>query len=205
MTPGHCPFHLRWMTYTYDVAVTSSSLTGTMATDTTTAELVIDTTPPEPVLVIDRVTEDNILNSTEASSASFLVTGTVTGEFLENDTVTLTVDGTDYSGTVDASGTYSVEIPTSELAENTLITGVVETIDQAGNEGSGDASRDYQVDVVAPQVSGQIQGSGNEENVELAGTSDEPEGSTVAVTNGDGDVICSTTLDADRQLGMQCP
>ncbi|WP_415843291.1 Ig-like domain-containing protein, partial [Zobellia roscoffensis] len=53
----------------------------------------VDTTLPVPVLEIDDITADNILNAAEAG-ADVAVTGTVSGDFNDGDTVTLTVDGT---------------------------------------------------------------------------------------------------------------
>lgn len=180
---------------TYDVAVTSTSLTGDLS-DTTTDELVIDTTAPQPNLSIDAITADNVLNVEEANNTSYSVTGTVTGDFRENDMVTLTIGETEYSGPVDASGSYSIDVPTSELSANTLISGRVDTVDQGGTAGSGAATQPYVVDLVPPQVTGSVSSGGYGEDIGLAGSSDEPEGSTVTVSNADGDVICSTVLDA---------
>ncbi|MEP3374617.1 MAG: Ig-like domain-containing protein, partial [Maribacter dokdonensis] len=75
---------------------------GNSATQTT-RDIQHITTLPVPVLNIDDITADNILNATEAA-ADVTVTGTVSGDFNTGDTVTLTVDGTDYTGTVDAVG-----------------------------------------------------------------------------------------------------
>ncbi|HDZ04246.1 Ig-like domain-containing protein, partial [Maribacter sp.] len=59
-----------------------------------TRDIQHDAIAPIPVLEIDDITVDNILNATEAG-ADVAVTGTVSGDFNTGDTVTLTVDGTD--------------------------------------------------------------------------------------------------------------
>ncbi|WP_274635500.1 Ig-like domain-containing protein, partial [Tenacibaculum sp. L6] len=66
-------------------------------------------------LTINDITADNIVNASEAGS-TIPVTGTVGGDFNTGDTVTLTVNGNTYTGTVDASGNYSINVPGSELA-----------------------------------------------------------------------------------------
>ncbi|EOD53201.1 RTX protein, partial [Aeromonas molluscorum 848] len=47
------------------------------------------------------ITADDVINAAEAKQ-DIPVSGTVTGEFKEGDTVTLTVNNTDYSGKVSA-------------------------------------------------------------------------------------------------------
>ncbi|WP_209405906.1 Ig-like domain-containing protein, partial [Pseudozobellia sp. WGM2] len=109
------------------------------------------TTLPVPVLEIDDITADNILNAAEAG-ADVTVTGTVSGDFNAGDTVTLTVDGTDYTGTVDALGAYSIDVPGSKLAadaDNT-VNGSVTTTDAAGNSASATDTQVYSVDTTLP-------------------------------------------------------
>ncbi|WP_415843286.1 Ig-like domain-containing protein, partial [Zobellia roscoffensis] len=109
------------------------------------------TTLPAPVLEIDDITADNILNAAEAG-ADVAVTGTVSGDFNDGDTVTLTVDGTDYTGTVDAAGDYSIDVPGSKLAADadTTVDGSVTTTDTAGNSASATDTQLYSVDTTLP-------------------------------------------------------
>ncbi|WP_289042566.1 Ig-like domain-containing protein, partial [uncultured Zobellia sp.] len=93
---------------------------------------------------------DNVLNATEAGG-NVNVTGTVSGDFNSGDTVTLTVNGNDYTGTVDGAGAYSISIPGSELAADgdTTVDGSVTTTDTAGNVGTATDSQVYSVDTTA--------------------------------------------------------
>ncbi|QWX84635.1 Ig-like domain-containing protein [Cellulophaga sp. HaHaR_3_176] len=109
---------------------------------------------PVPVLDIDNITADNVLNAAEAG-ANVAVTGTVTGDFNTGDTVTLTVDGTDYTGNVDVLGAYSIDIPGSKLAADpdTTVDGSVTTTDGAGNQGTVTDTQVYTVDTLSPAIS----------------------------------------------------
>ncbi len=107
--------------------------TNTDGTDTNnTLSLSIDTVVPVPTIVVNDVTTDNILNTTEAA-ADVAVTGTVAGDFNDGDTVTISVDGSDFTGTVNSAGLFSINIPGSKLAADTTIDASVSTSDTAGN------------------------------------------------------------------------
>ncbi|MEP2278177.1 Ig-like domain-containing protein, partial [Maribacter sp.] len=129
-----------------------SDLAGNPATQVT-RDIQHITTAPVPVLAIDDITADNILNATEAT-ADVAVTGTVTGDFNDGDTVTLTVDGTNYTGTVDAAGDYSIDVPGSKLAadSDSTVDGSVTTTDTAGNSGTATDTQVYSVDTAAPTI-----------------------------------------------------
>ncbi|MEZ8132021.1 Ig-like domain-containing protein, partial [Enterovibrio norvegicus] len=104
-------------------------------------------------LTIDNVTSDNILNAAEASMP-VNVTGTVTGEFKEDDVVTLNVSGKDFIGKVDAEGNYSIPVPGIDLMTdgNSSITATIIATDPAGNTGTISANKDYNVDIVGPNT-----------------------------------------------------
>ncbi|MBE7632729.1 Ig-like domain-containing protein, partial [Tenacibaculum finnmarkense genomovar ulcerans] len=110
-----------------------------------------DATAPTIALTIDDITADNILNAAEAGT-TIAVTGTVGGDFNTGDTVTLTVDGTDYTGTVDKGGVYSIDVPGSALAADADLTvgGSVTTTDIAGNTVSATDTQVYSIDTVLP-------------------------------------------------------
>ncbi|PKA99303.1 VCBS repeat-containing protein [Flavobacteriaceae bacterium MAR_2009_75] len=136
---------------TVDGSVTTTDTAGNSATVTETKPYTVDTVNPVPVLEIDDITADNILNAAEAG-ADVAVTGTVSGDFNDGDTVTLTVDGTDYTGTVDGAGDFSIDVPGSKLAADadTTVDGSVTTTDAAGNEGTATDTQTYTVDTTAP-------------------------------------------------------
>ena len=97
---------------------------------------------------LDPITADNILNATEASGV-VAVTGSVGGDAANGDTVTLTVGGTNYTGTVDASGHFSVDVPGSMLDINNAVDASIAITDAAGNATSATASQSYSVDTNA--------------------------------------------------------
>ncbi|MEZ9616927.1 Ig-like domain-containing protein, partial [Vibrio sp. 10N.261.51.A1] len=118
--------------------------------------VIIDTEAAATITIDDDIAGDDIVNAAEAAG-DVTITGTVGGDAKPGDTVTLTVNGnsTDYTGTVKADGTYSINVPGSELvadADSTIVASVSGT-DEAGNpftattEASGD-NKDggYEVD-----------------------------------------------------------
>ncbi len=136
---------------TVDGSVTTTDAAGNAASATDAQTYTVDTTPPVPVLAIDDITADNILNAAEAG-ANVAVTGTVSGDFNTGDTVTLTVNGNTFTGTVDAAGDYSIDVPGSDLAADpdTTVDGSVTTTDAAGNTGSATDAQTYTVDTTPP-------------------------------------------------------
>lgn len=67
------------------------------------------------------ITEDDTINGEEAEAA-VAVSGTTSGNFAQGDTVSFTVNSTDYSTTVQADGTWSVDVNGSDLAADTGFT-----------------------------------------------------------------------------------
>ncbi|MEZ9041155.1 Ig-like domain-containing protein, partial [Vibrio sp. 10N.247.311.47] len=140
---------------TYDLSVKVTDDAGNSATSTE-LEVIIDTDAAATITIDDDIAGDDIVNAAEAAG-DVTITGTVGGDAKPGDTVTLTVNGnsTDYTGTVKADGTYSINVPGSELvadADSTIVASVSGT-DEAGNpftattETSGD-NKDggYEVD-----------------------------------------------------------
>ncbi|WP_137375764.1 Ig-like domain-containing protein, partial [Vibrio gallaecicus] len=140
---------------TYDLSVKATDDAGNSDTSDALA-VTIDTDAAATITIDDDIAGDDIVNAAEAAG-DVTITGTVGGDAKEGDTVTLTVNGnsTDYTGTVKADGTYSINVPGSELvadADSTIVASVSGT-DEAGNpftattETSGD-NKDggYEVD-----------------------------------------------------------
>ncbi|WP_194524226.1 Ig-like domain-containing protein, partial [Zobellia roscoffensis] len=180
---------------TVDGSVTTTDTAGNTGTATDTQLYSVDTTVPVPVLAIDDITADNILNAAEAG-ADVAVTGTVSGDFNDGDTVTLIVDGTNYTGTVDALGAYSIDVPGSKLAADTdtTVDGSVTTTDTAGNTGTATDTQVYSVNTTAPAivintvaVDDIINATEDDSPVTISGTTTNVEdGQTVTVTlNGE--------------------
>ncbi|MGU5285129.1 Ig-like domain-containing protein, partial [Escherichia coli] len=100
-----------------------------------------------PLVTINTIASDDILNATEAGSP-LIISGTSTAE--TGQTVTVTLNGATYSGNVQADGSWSVSVPPSALgalsASNYTVSATVN--DKAGNPGS--ASHNLAVDTTAP-------------------------------------------------------
>src|SRR4029077_14283109 len=79
------------------------------------------------------------------------ITGTVGGGAQNGDTVTLTVNGVNYTGTV-AAGAFSINVPGAQLVANAgfTINASVSSTDAAGNVGTASDTETYTVDVTAP-------------------------------------------------------
>ncbi|WP_162604974.1 Ig-like domain-containing protein [Geomonas terrae] len=200
---------------TVDASVTTTDAAGNATTATTTQAYTKDVTAPTASVTVNGITSDNVLNISEAAG-TVAITGSVGGDVQTGDTVTITVDGTNYTGTVDASRTFSINVPGSKLAADTDLTidASVTTTDAAGNSTTATSTKAYTKDVTAPTASVTVNGitSDNVLNIsEAAGT--------VAVTGtvgGDvqtGDTVTITvdgtnytgTVDASRTFSIKVP
>ena len=109
-------------------------------TTSTSAPFVVevDTKPPVATLVVDPVTADNLISVQEAGLQSLPVTGKVTGGFKAGDIVTVSVNGKPFTGTVNAEGQFSINVPTADLAADpdTKLDATIALTDAAGNTGT---------------------------------------------------------------------
>ncbi|MEG3081974.1 Ig-like domain-containing protein, partial [Halomonas sp. 5021] len=101
-------------------------------------------TEASATISIDPVTDDNTVNETEAGQ-TIAITGSVTGDAAEGDTVTLTIGDQSYEGTVGEDLTYSIDVDGEVLAANDTVSAEVTGADEAGNTFSADAIREYNV------------------------------------------------------------
>ncbi|MGY4015697.1 retention module-containing protein, partial [Aeromonas molluscorum] len=121
-------------------------------TGTATDDGSVDSTAPDLAIALDaNITADDVINAAEAGQ-QIPVSGTVTGEFNEGDTVTLTVNNVDYSGKVSADGRFTILVAGSDLAAdgNKTIDASVTSTDAAGNSATATDSEGYGVDTTAP-------------------------------------------------------
>src|SRR5690606_10900393 len=102
-------------------------------------------------ITVADITDDNVVNAAE-SGVDVDVTGQVAGEFHENDTVTLTVNGVEYTGQVDAGGAWTIAVAGTDLAAATEVLVSVTTTDGAGNRTTATATHGYGVDTEAPEL-----------------------------------------------------
>jgi len=134
-------------------SITTTDAAGNVGTVTASKAYGVDMAAPVPVLAIGTVTADNVINAAEAWGA-VLVGGTVSGEFLAGDTVSLTVNGVVSTGRVDAAGAFRIRVQSADLIADTDLTvsGSIVATDAAGNVGIATASKSYGVDTAAPSL-----------------------------------------------------
>ncbi|EGP6110062.1 Ig-like domain-containing protein [Escherichia coli] len=166
----------------------------------------VDATPP--VVTINPVATDNVINTPEHTQAQ-IISGTVTGA-QAGDIVTVTLNDVDYTTVVDASGNWSLGVPASVVSG--LVDGsypvIVSVTDRAGNSGS--QSLTVTVNTAAPliginSIAGDdvINASEKGADLQITGTSDQPVNTTITVTlNGQN---YTTTTDASGNWSVTVP
>ncbi|UQQ43963.1 Ig-like domain-containing protein [Enterobacter roggenkampii] len=110
-------------------------------------EYSVDATAPS--VTINTLATDDILNATEAKS-DLTVSGTSTAE--AGQTVTVSLNGKDYTTTVSADGSWTLNVPAADVAALTdgSVTVTASVSDKAGNPASVD--HNLTVDVTVPAV-----------------------------------------------------
>ncbi|EMV0065076.1 Ig-like domain-containing protein [Escherichia coli] len=168
--------------------------------------LAVDTTAP--VLTINTVAGDDIINDAEHAQA-LVISGTSTGGEA-GDVVSVVLNGKTYTTTLDASGNWSVGVPAADVAAlgSGAQTITASVSDRAGN--SDDASRTVTVSLSAPVISintiagdDVINATEKGSDLTLSGTSDQPAGTAITVTlNGQN---YSATTDASGNWSVTVP
>ncbi|HAS0843989.1 TPA: Ig-like domain-containing protein [Enterobacter hormaechei subsp. xiangfangensis] len=110
-------------------------------------EYSVDATAPS--VTINTIATDDILNATEAQS-DLAISGTSTAE--AGQTVTVSLNGKDFTTTVSANGSWTLNVPAADLAGLTdgSVTVTASVSDKAGNPASVDHT--LTVDVTVPAV-----------------------------------------------------
>lgn len=164
------------------VSVSGEDATGAVVNGSSTLDVHLTNLP---VVAVNTVFGDGVLNALEAGSAQTL-TGS-TGISGDGQTVTVTLAGISYTGTVDGSGNWSVVLPGTVLATlpqdgNTLL---VQVSDVAGN--SSQTTTSFNVDTQAPNVTvnpvagdGVLNAAERGSDLAIGGTGEN--GSTIVVT-----------------------
>ncbi|HID0999484.1 TPA: Ig-like domain-containing protein [Enterobacter roggenkampii] len=102
-----------------------------------------------PTVSIEIISDNNIINAAEAQQ-DLVINGVTNAE--AGQTVTVTLNGVDYTTTVQANGSWSVTVPSADLNGitdgNYTVSAAVS--DKAGNPASAD--RDVLVDTTVPQL-----------------------------------------------------
>ncbi|XTZ40198.1 Ig-like domain-containing protein [Salmonella enterica] len=177
----------------YTVTAVVSDKAGNPATSDRSVE--VDVSVPQ--LVINTVSSDDIINSTEHGQA-LVISGSST-DAAAGDVVTVSINNITYSAVVDASGNWSVGVPAADVGA--LVSGpytITATLtDRAGNSGS--ASHDISVVLAAPvldinTIAGDdiINAAEKGQDLVISGTSNQPSGTLVTVTLNGLDYTATT-------------
>ena len=135
--------------FTIDASISSTDAAGNVGTGADTESYTVDVTSVPTITLTSNITADDVINAAEAGG-TVAITGTVGGEANVGDTVTLTVNGVNYTGTVAAGNTFSINVAGADLAATTLVSASVTSTDAAGNVGTASDTETYTVDVTAP-------------------------------------------------------
>ncbi|MCP4338088.1 MAG: retention module-containing protein, partial [Desulfobulbaceae bacterium] len=114
-----------------EASVTTDRIFGTPVTATDTQSYSVDTTAAATITV-DNITQDDVINAIEAGE-TISVTGSTGGDAAHGDTISLTINRINYTGTVTDDGSFSIDVSGADLAADTSFTAILTGTDDAGN------------------------------------------------------------------------
>ncbi|HDR2679701.1 TPA: Ig-like domain-containing protein, partial [Enterobacter mori] len=170
------------------------------------SSVLVDTTVPQ--ISFNIVAGDDVVNIAEHGQA-LIVSGKVTGA-QAGDVITLSLNGKDYTAMLDASGSWSVGVPATDVGAlaNGDQTISATLTDKAGN--STTATHEFDVSLTAPVVAintlavdDVINATEKGKDLLVSGTSNQPDGTTITVTlNG---ISYTATTDASGSWSVTVP
>ena len=170
------------------------------------ASVLVDTTVPQ--ISFNIVAGDDVVNIAEHGQA-LIVSGKVMGA-QAGDLITVTLNGKDYTAMLDASGSWSVGVPATDVGAlaNGDQTITATLTDKAGNSAS--ATHEFDVSLTAPviaintlAVDDVINATEKGQDLQVSGTSNQPDGTTITVTlNG---ISYTATTDASGNWSVTVP
>ncbi|RPH20090.1 Ig-like domain-containing protein, partial [Buttiauxella warmboldiae] len=132
--------------------ITTTDAAGNTATASADHAVGVDTAAAAEIS-IHPVAGDDVINAAESAAATTPVTGTVSGDAKAGDTVTLTVNGNTFTGTVevqhDGSLGYRIPVTTTDLVSGQTVHATITTTDAAGNTATASADHAVGVDTEA--------------------------------------------------------
>ncbi|BCA94497.1 hypothetical protein TUM19329_08580 [Legionella antarctica] len=109
--------------------------------------VIVDTTPPAPVITLDAITADNVINSAEADDM-IEITGQVGGDAQPGDAIILIVNKVEYTGIVTEDYTLNISVNGSDLAADSNVSASITSVDVAGNSGTARTVEPYIINAV---------------------------------------------------------
>ena len=157
---------------------------------------------------IDAIASDDVINAAERG-ADLVLSGT-TSNVEENQIVTITFDGKNYTATVDAEGKWTATVPSADLTGLKDGDASVQVSVTNVNGNSASAGREYSVDATAPSVTINtiatddiLNASEAQSDLAISGTSTAEAGQTVTVSLNGKDY--TTTVSANGSWTLNVP
>ncbi|ARZ76881.1 type 1 secretion target domain-containng protein [Enterobacter hormaechei] len=157
---------------------------------------------------IDAIASDDVINAAERG-ADLVLSGT-TSNVEENQIVTITFGGKNYTATVDAEGKWTVTVPSADLTGLKDGDASVQVSVTNVNGNSASAGREYSVDATAPSVTINtiatddiLNASEAQSDLAISGTSTAEAGQTVTVSLNGKDY--TTTVSANGSWTLNVP
>ncbi|WP_302422007.1 retention module-containing protein [uncultured Citrobacter sp.] len=129
-------------------SVSATDAAGNPGTGSTSKHVDVDLKADAGVTV-DNITADNVLNAQETGLPTIAVSGSVSGDVHQGESVTLKVNGQTYTATIDANKHYTVDINTSDLVADHSIEATVTGHDNHGNVQDTSITKAFSVDTTA--------------------------------------------------------
>lgn len=125
------------------ISYIEADATGNESPHSPSLTITVDATPPTPVITLDNIAGDNVINNTEAGNPQ-VVSGTVTGG-RQGDPITVTVNGVSHNAQLGADGSFRVVVPGSDLVNNASLQVIAKVVayDVAGNSREAQTVRAY--------------------------------------------------------------
>ncbi|UTF61349.1 Ig-like domain-containing protein [Gilvimarinus sp. DA14] len=182
-------------------SVSGQTEAGASYTASTTANYAVDT-QSQALITLDPITGDNIVNMEEAAGTP-VITGVVGADAGPGDTVTLSVNGTTYTGLVAGDNTFSIEVAGADLAADNQLSAQVTGTDSNGNAFIATDTESYQVDTTAPVAEITIDAIGDSNAVAMAAAQGQTTqiSGTVGGDVQDGDTV-TITIAGNEYTGL---
>ena len=172
----------------FDATVSGTDINGNPYSATTTSTHTVDTTASAAIIVND-ITADDVINTVEAT-LNINVTGSVSGDAAPGDTVSFTINGTNYSGVVAGDNTFTITVDGADLAAQTSFVATVTGSDDAGNPFTSTTISTHTYDSTppnSPPVAVNDSITTNEDvavnNINVLGNDSDPDGNVLSVTS----------------------
>ncbi|WP_210466890.1 Ig-like domain-containing protein, partial [Vibrio crassostreae] len=173
----------------FDASVSGIDDAGNPYTATTVSTHTVDLEADKGTVTVDDITADDVINIAE-SGQTITVSGTAKGgDISEGDVVTMTINGTEYTTTVDGDGNWTVDVAGSDLAKDTAFDVNVASTDGVGNDGTSTGSSTHTIDTT-------IDSDGDNATVSIESMTDDTGSSASDFISNDVDATISGKYDA---------